>query len=482
MKIKVNRKNLLEAAALCAKLVIPSKSPLESLPNLRLTASVKLHTTELLASNGEETVVATVIDSHPESDCDTMVNCAALTAFLKSFNSGYVALDIHDRLMDIYANDAPAGTITATNAAGGPVAPSVPKNADALILPSNFAQLMHTAFKFASKDNDSPAYLKGVNLSLAGMTSSNGHVLFHVPVPMRMNGDLLLARPVLPTSMGNLPLTMKIWNERNYEIRGTGFALYGRGMAVRYPQWQKVMPQEAEYKGDLTLNGDIRELVSYLKKLGKDGWVEVSLSPKSLLFKGNDDSTFEFPAKCSCIDGRVLRIKGGDLLACIEMGHGRIQFTDDNINPYKASGGRGIFLFMPMKDDTANTGSEENTTTGATATNQTDSGAESSNAVVTNQNNTSKEKEKMQMTQATPITRFPAKTPQIQPQPQEQPKSVLDELEQLYNGLKETQALYNNQLASFGRKIKEAALAYRQRTRNYNKAMRKLEIIQHKAV
>ena len=86
------------------------------------------------------------------------------------------------------------------------------------------------------------------------------------------------------------------------------------------------------------------------------------------------------------------------------------------------------------------------------------------------------------MTQTNAITRFPATTPQIQPQPQEQPKSVLDELEQLYNGLKETQALYNNQLASFGRKIKEAALAYRQRTRNYNKAMRKLEIIQHKAV
>ena len=56
MEIKVNRKNLLESAALCAKLVIPSKSPLESLPNLRLTASTKLHTTELLASNGAETI------------------------------------------------------------------------------------------------------------------------------------------------------------------------------------------------------------------------------------------------------------------------------------------------------------------------------------------------------------------------------------------------------------------------------------------
>ena len=86
------------------------------------------------------------------------------------------------------------------------------------------------------------------------------------------------------------------------------------------------------------------------------------------------------------------------------------------------------------------------------------------------------------MTQATANTRFPTTPPKVQPQPQAQPKSVLDELEQLYNGLKETQALYNNQLASFGRKIKEAALAYRQRTRNYNKAMRQLEIIQRKAV
>ena len=61
MKIKLNRKNLLEAAALCEKLVIPSKSPLESLPNLRLTASTKLHTTKLLASSGPETAVASAL-------------------------------------------------------------------------------------------------------------------------------------------------------------------------------------------------------------------------------------------------------------------------------------------------------------------------------------------------------------------------------------------------------------------------------------
>ena len=102
MKIKVNRKNLLEAASLCAKLVIPSKSPLEALPNLRLCASTKLHTTELLASNGAETIVATVIDSQPESDRDTMINCAALLALFRSVVSGYVTLDIHDKLMDIY--------------------------------------------------------------------------------------------------------------------------------------------------------------------------------------------------------------------------------------------------------------------------------------------------------------------------------------------------------------------------------------------
>ena len=99
MKIKINRKSLLEAAALCAKLVIPSKSPLESLPNLRLTASTKFHTTELLASNGEETVAATIIDSPPESNCDTMVNCVALTIFLNRVDSEQVMLNIYDRLI-----------------------------------------------------------------------------------------------------------------------------------------------------------------------------------------------------------------------------------------------------------------------------------------------------------------------------------------------------------------------------------------------
>ena len=76
--------------------------------------------------------------------------------------------------------------------------------------------------------------------------------------------------------------------------------------------------------------------------------------------------------------------------------------------------------------------------------------------------------------QTTAITRFNT-TPQIQPQPQAQPKSALDELEQFYNGLKETQALYNDQLAAFGRKIKLAALAYRQQAREYNKAVGRLK-------
>ena len=80
------------------------------------------------------------------------------------------------------------------------------------------------------------------------------------------------------------------------------------------------------------------------------------------------------------------------------------------------------------------------------------------------------------MTQTTAITKF-STTPQSQPQPQAQPKSALDELEQLYNGLKETQALYNEQLAAIGRKIKEAALAYRQRVRECNKANGRLKAV-----
>ena len=80
------------------------------------------------------------------------------------------------------------------------------------------------------------------------------------------------------------------------------------------------------------------------------------------------------------------------------------------------------------------------------------------------------------MTQTTAITRFNT-TPQSQPQPQAQPKSAYDELEQLYNGLKETQALYNDQLAAFGRKIKEVALTDRQRMREFNDVSRRLERI-----
>ena len=486
MKIKVNRKNLLEAAALCAKLVIPSKSPLESLPNLRLTASVKLHTTELLASNGEETVVATVIDSHPESDCDTMVNCAALTAFLKSFDSDYVTLDIHDRKLDIYTKDRLAGTVTASNAAGGPVAPLVPKDAAGFILPSNFTKLLKTAFKYVDPACGKYPAIKGVNLSRYGVTAGNGHVLYNVSIPMQMKDSLTLPKQVLPTSMGNMPLTMKIWGRHEYEIRGVGFSLYGRGIDHDYPDWTKFIKENPAYTGRFTLDGDLSGLVKFLKSSPSHSDILVTVNQKSLRIK-SWEGEMEVPANASCQHGSVLHMKNGDLLDSIEMGHREIRFAEQGtMLPFKATGGMGFFLFMAMKEDAVTAGKTDATNTSAETTinNKKDTVAtrttEGSTAA-DNQTHGKQEKEKENienrtMTQTTAITRF-STTPQGQPQPQAQSKSAYDELEQLYNGLKETQALYNDQLAAFGRKIKEVALADRQRTREFNDVSRRLERI-----
>ena len=480
MKIKVNRKNLLEAAELCAKLIIPSKSPLESLPNLRLTASVKLHTTELLTSNGEETVVATVIDSHPESDCDTMVNCAALTAFLKSLDSDYITLDIHNKQLDLYSRDCLAGTVTASNVAGGPVAPKVPKDADAFILPSNIATLMKTAFKYVAPESKSHPAITGVNLSSGGVTATDGHVLYNVPAPMQIKGSLTLPKAVLPTSIGNMPLTMKIWGRHEYEIRGVGFSLYGRGLDHDYPDWPKFIKENPAYTGRFTLDGDLSGLVKFLKSLPAHSDILVTVNQKSLRIK-SWEGEMEVPANASCQHGSVLHMKTGNLLDSIEMGHREIRFAEKGTLPFRAEGGKGIFMFMAMREDSVRGGSSNTGNTSAVTAidnnkDNTASRKTEGTTVADNQSNTKQEKEKTQMTQTTAITRFNT-TPQSQPQPQAQPKSAYDELEQLYNGLKETQALYNDQLAAFGRKIKEVALADRQRTREFNDVSRRLERI-----
>ena len=484
MKIKVNRKNLLEAAALCAKLVIPSKSPLESLPNLRLTASTKLHTTELLASNGAETVVATVIDSHPESDCDTLINSIALTTLLKSVDSEQVTLDIHDRQMDIYLDNYPAGTLTASNAAGGPVAPKVPKDADALILPSNIATLMKTAFKFVAPVSESHPAITGVNLSSGGVTATDGYVLYNVPAPMQIKGSLTLPKAVLPTSIGNMPLTMKTWGRHEYEIRGIGFSLYGRGLDHDYPDWQKFIKENPAYTGRFTLNGDLSKLVKFLKSLPPHSDILMTVNQKSLRIK-SWEGELEVPAEASCHYGSVLHMKTGNLLDCIEMGHREIRFAEKGTLPFRAEGGKGIFMFMAMREDavrgeSSNTGNTSADTAIDNKNENTASGNTEGTTAADKHSKTTQEKEKTQMTQTTAITRFnttsqPQTQTQSQPQPQAQPKSALDELEQFYNGLKETQALYNDQLAAFGRKIKLAALAYRQQAREYNKAVGRLK-------
>ena len=486
MKIKVNRNKLLVAVELCAKLVINPCPALMATPNLRLSASVKRHTTELLASNGEETVVASVIDSHPESDCDTLINCAALTTLLKSVDSGYVTLDIHERQLDIYANDSPAGTLTATNAAEGPVAPSVPKNADVFILPSNFTKLLKTAFKYVAPTSENYPAITGVNLSNYGVTATNGHVLYNVSLPMQMKDSLTLPKPVLPTSMGNMPLTMRTWGKYEYEIRGINFSLYGHGLDYTYPDWTKFIKENSAYTGRFTLSGDLSKLVKFLKSLPPHSDILVTGNQKSLQIK-SWEGEMEVPANTSCMYGSVLHIRTGDMLDSIEMGHREFRFDDTGKFPFKATGGMGFFIFKAMKDETV-TGRQTNTSnasTDVTINNKKDSTAAKATdgaTVADNQNKTPQEKEKENMEnrtmtmQTTAITRFNT-TPQIQPQSQAQPKSALDELEQLYNGLKETQTLYNNQIAAFGRKIKEAALAYRQRVRECNKANGRLKSV-----
>ncbi len=479
MKIKINRKNLLEAAELCSKLVIPSKSPIEAMPNLRLSASTKLHMTELIASNGEETVTASVIDSHPEGDCDTMINCAALMALLRSVDSGYVMFDIHDMLLDIYANDSPAGTLTASNTAGGPVAPKVPKDADAFILPSNIATLMKTAFKYVALESESRPAITGVNLSSYGVTATDGQVFYNVPAPMQIKGSLTLPKAVLPTSIGNMPLTMKTWGRHEYEIRGIGFSLYGRGLDFAYPDLTMFIEENPAYTGKFTLKGDLSAFKAFLRKTPNQE-VIVTVRQKSLLVK-SWIGDFELPADSSCTHGTVLHIAGDNLLSAIELGHTEIQFGDSRRLPIRATGGKGVFLFLRLKDEEADNVNKDSNSSNSNLENinkkdNTASRETEGTTAADKQSKTTQEKEKTQMTQTTAITRINT-TPQSQTQLQAQPKSAYDELEQLYNGLKETQALYNDQLAAFGRKIKEVALADRQRTREFNDVSRRLERI-----
>ena len=86
------------------------------------------------------------------------------------------------------------------------------------------------------------------------------------------------------------------------------------------------------------------------------------------------------------------------------------------------------------------------------------------------------------MTQTTAITRFnttsqPQTQTQIQTQTQAPQQEAFDELEQLFNGLKETQAMFNDQIANISRKLKAAVTADRQLTREYNKAIGRLEAV-----
>ena len=124
----------------------------------------------------------------------------------------------------------------------------IPKDADTTVLPTSFANFLLQAFSCTGDENDRLA-LSGVNVSSRGIAATDGHQLFHLPLPLQLKGDVTLPKSKAYAELKHLRWTgLSHWRtsgcDRMFSFIGNSFRYTAKALDASYPQFWQVIPPE----------------------------------------------------------------------------------------------------------------------------------------------------------------------------------------------------------------------------------------------
>ena len=360
-----------------------------------------------------------------------------------------------------------------------------PKDADTTVLPTNFATFLLEAFNCTGDENDRLA-LSGVNVSSRGIAATDGHQLFHLPLPLQLKGDVTLPKSKAYAELKHLRWTgLSHWRtasgERMLSIAGYSFRYTAKAVDTDYPQFWRVIPPEGSGDVKLTLTQDgAHSLQSFLdvNKGSTDGILTVH--PDRIELAETDDNDVRwrsevFEARCS---GASLpcnvHINPCNLRQFLKMGFRSLSFSPKGPSPLVSFDGTGKYLFMPNRAQSSVAATV--TRPAAVAVSTTVNSTPTITKPVTNPTNTQpKEKPTMTQTMPTPTTTY---TRPVQPVVAQTPAAnPLDETLANLAAMREQLASLEVRLMEAGRKLKAALIEQKQKEHQYAEATRKLERI-----
>jgi len=328
----------------------------------------------------------------------------------------------------------------------GPEAEVVPGDAVAVELPKDFGRLLALAAPVVDRREVRQA-LQGINLSRDGVTATNGKELLNLPCPLKIPEDVTLPFPLaLLTAGPDEPGMLNIWrrqNERLFRIEIGRFLWQGKALPGNFPDWKQVIPADESLDYQIELR-DPEQIITFLKTVPDHEpfhGIELNVTPEGVTVIPVDTPTMrlEVSAELTGVRPRaVLALNKHILLRMLQQGYTKFRAHSDGRIPVIAEGGSGRYLAMPIHIFPKHQPQKETT----------------------------------QMEEIKRITSSEAAT-----EAAPEPVNPMDDLNHAVDELRGKLKTLFEESVQLARKVKEAALAQKQKEREFIQARRAIERI-----
>jgi len=340
----------------------------------------------------------------------------------------------------------------------------IPPEAKSEDLPDNFLGLLNTAAPIVNR-SEYRKVLQGINLSRDGITTTNGKELFHAPVSLDVE-DMTLPFPLaLMATKATGAGKLTHWRAKHgdcFQIRIASWTWTGKAIEGQYPNWKSIMPEEKSLTHAVTITPDHAEQLKIWLKLVPDDLpnnsMALSRNSNLLHLRSQQGMETDIPAEFSgdWQDYQLL-VNRNVLQRLLSEGHTRIGCPTGRV-PLLATGGIGQYIAMPLYQKTP-----EPATAPATEP-------------VTEHIQTTDQKERETMIDTnTTIVSAPVQTVARNHEPVE--SNPMEELSASIEAFKLKLKAISDESNALSRKVREVALAQKQKERDFVLARRAIERI-----
>ena len=367
--------------------------------------------------------------------------------------------------------------------------PDVIPDRDACVteLPADTLSAMSLLAPLTDKGGDIRKVLSGINISRDGFTATNGKELSNIPLPLETTGSVTIPFPLalLATKAFGESGRLTTWQQEedtHFELVLGSWTWRAKAFKENYPNWKCVVPERSGKTHYVSFLPDRAErLQRYLKCVPDDPQnnngiklSRLSEVPDNLHLESSNGMLFSVLAEFDPNwDDLSFTVRKEFLAHLLNAGHTRIELNDA-YGPVVGTGGTGQYLAMPIRPAKQQTAASEQKQeqTAPETTEQTTS--------PTNTTPTPSTKEKSTMIDTNTITHVVSATNAQTFTPNQESAKELNPLDELTANIEamrtKLKAMYDES-AVMSRRVREVAIAQRQKEREYVQTKRTIERI-----